>query len=263
MFSIIRRGAHLIDPFDLQRDLIQLHDFDLELAAATRDDRVANTLAQRFHRDVNVGREILRVERSADRRRWVASFQDADDFVVVGAFGNVDAFAEWFFVGKQPLGNSGRNDTDIGGGQPIGVTEKAAATFANLQVIDFGISGRAADQSAIDDAIAVGELPANLANRNRGLNRRHGGQDLFQIAAQQAVLRGSRARQFLFRRLLAADDDRVGTERFDLLLNLFAGPLADRGQHNHRPDTDHDAQHRQTRAQRVQRETLDSQLPCS
>ncbi len=128
-------------------------------------------------------------------------------------------------------------------------------------MIDLGIGWRATDQSAIHRAIAIGKLATDLANGNRGFDRGNTGENPIQVTTEQTVLRSSHPTQLVFRRLLTANNDRRRAKRLDLFLNLVAGALADRGQHDHRPHADHDPEHGQDRPQRVQQQTLDSEIP--
>ncbi len=130
-------------------------------------------------------------------------------------------------------------------------------------MIDVGVRGRASDQASVDNAISITELSSNLSNRDRRLDRRDRAENSIEVTAKQTVLADAHASQFVFRRLAAAHDDRCRSERLDLLLHLIAGTLTDRGEHDHRPNADHDPQHRQTGAERVQRKGLDPQTPSS
>ncbi len=51
--------SHLIDTADLKGDLIEFHDFDLELAAPAGDDAVTDAASNRLDGDVNVGGKVL------------------------------------------------------------------------------------------------------------------------------------------------------------------------------------------------------------
>jgi len=143
-------------------------------------------------------------------------------------------------------------------------TANRSASAVDDETIQVEIFGIAADKPAISHAVAVFTFAAGLANP-------HGPRDgfdlgeVFVVAARDSVLlegeRRAAAASFVAHRLHGAQDDVVGPELRDLFLRLGADALADRQQPDHARRADEDAEYREQRAQRVQQEAFDSELP--
>ena len=156
-------------------------------------------------------------------------------------FRNVYAFANGIFVREESLGHtSGQHAVGIAT-KILGISNEVTA-FHN-QASHFTILGRATDQAAIDDSIAVLKATTNFANRNRASNRRDRRLQHIELGARQSVRREALCVHLFTRWLDRANHDRIGAQALDLLLSFLANAFANCKQPNHAGHTDEDTEH--------------------
>ena len=172
----------------------------------------------------------------------------------------MDRAAQRFLVAEEPLGHAGGQDTT---GRLLAEIDRSDETPAiGFQPGHLGVVRSAGDKPAVDHPVAVAETAAQLPNPE---GRADGGDRL----DQPLIVRpGEAVRQdapvplhHLAGRFLRPHDDVVGPQPFDLLLRLAADPLADGQKPDHARHADEDPQHRQQRAERMERQALDAQPP--
>ena len=112
----------------------------------------------------------------------------ADDRVVVGA--ELDRLADRVLVGEEGLGGLGGEHGVVLVLVVVGGGEEPAAV--DLQQVELGVVVRRADDAAVEVVIEAADLLADLADRQRLLDRRHGGHDPVVVVVLQPVVEDPR-----------------------------------------------------------------------
>ena len=181
--------------------------------------------------------------------------QDAHNRVIVGVLGNIDAFTDWVFVGKQPLCHAGCKDTAGSFAKALRIGNEMARL--DDQTCYFSILWCAAHQATIYHVIFMSECSADFANWNGAFDGGNSHLQHVELVASQSIGSHTLRIQLFTGWFYGTNHNRVGTQALDLALRLAADAFANGKQPNHAGDTDKDTQHGQQRSQGVKPKTFD------